>query len=332
MTRARTSGLSDNELPVGLSEGELFTAASKRLELSASLGGGSAKLRTTAKALSRLSFKGSKEVILELPKNVASGLLRGSLKRTGGVIRDTEGQIVLHLRDVSKLKKALKGVALPLMLLDFAEGALLNQKLQQIQQQVSLLAEKVEAAQKATLLLPFEKVAKLGHVTSALSREREVADAQNAIDVALGLSRQRLNAIFVRLEPLYQRFDRSNFAKVRFKRKHRGEIFGAIEEVLPETDVAIALLLLRGRLYEQQEELQAARKAYELATELAVEMNERIAPMLAPNSSLLLSRSLNPFVKTLSRLDTAHQNAKRLRRRLRSVIHQPLVPLLLQAA
>lgn len=153
---------------------DLFAAAARRLNTAASSGGSSARLRATARALARLSSNGSREVVLELPKDIASGLVSGSLTRTGGVIRDSEGKIVLHLKDISKLKKALKGAALPLMFLDFAESALLNRKLEQIQKQVSALAEKIEAGQKAMLVLPFEKAAKLAFLTSESSRTREI--------------------------------------------------------------------------------------------------------------------------------------------------------------
>ena len=65
------------------------------------------------------------------------------------------------MKDFSKMKKALKGPALPLMALDFAQGVLLDKKLKEIQEQLSSLLERVEQLHDATLLLPFEKARKL---------------------------------------------------------------------------------------------------------------------------------------------------------------------------
>ncbi len=66
-------------------------------------------------------------------------------------MRDARGRSILHLKDASKLKRILKSPLLPMMLLDFAEGALLNQKLKEIEAQLVVAIEKTDQQQRATL-------------------------------------------------------------------------------------------------------------------------------------------------------------------------------------
>lgn len=315
------------ELTTKWTEAELFTAAARRLTTRSGQTDHSPEIGKTVRALARLGSRGSREVVLELPKDIASGLLRGTLKRTGGVIRDCDGKIVLHLKDISTLKKLLKGAALPLMLLDFAEGALLNAKLQQIEQQLSAIADKIEAQHKAILLLPFEKARRLVHLTSESSKERELAATQDATEHAVALSRQRLRSACVRIDEANRKFE-----KKRYQGKAREAVFMMAQEILEETQLCVALLLLRARIYEEQKEQIAVTIACEEAVGLAVSTNERLEPLLAHNSKLLSRRSRIPFRKALFRVPAANKHADRLRTELRSVLREPVMPLLLQSS
>lgn len=253
------------------------------------------KLRISLKALSRLRFPGGKEVILQIPSVIARDLARGTLTRTGGVIRNAKGAIVDHLKDAGKLKQALKGPVLPLMLLDFAEGALLNQKLQEIQEQLSSLSQKVDQLQWAQMMLPFEKVAKLAHLDSTADREREMRQIQEKVDAALVLARMRLNDAWKSTDAAVAAYRVSSHRLPGSHQKARGEIFKPAAVLVGDAQIAVALLVLRSRLHEELLQPRAAFAASQEAIELATSLFDRLSRTLGKRSEV---RRVN-HIKTL---------------------------------
>lgn len=241
-----------------LTRDDLLTLSSQTSTRS-SAGRAGIATRKVLEALSRTRLPANNEVVLHLPKQIAAALKRGTLMRTGGVIRNRSGEQVLHLKDLSKLKKALKGPMLPLMALDFAQSALLDKKLKEIQEQLSSLLERVEQLHDATLLLPFEKARKLGYFRRGEQRTRTIHEVESAIDSALILCRTRLKADLRKVDDIAQTYGNKNYFGT--KSKDRANAFSAGRQLLNDSQLMISLFGLRSRLYEELEDRRAAQKA-----------------------------------------------------------------------
>lgn len=246
--------------------------------------GATDRLRTSIKALSRLRIPGNKEAVLQIPSSIAADIAKGTLSRTGGVIRNAQGAIVGHLKDAQKLKQALKGPVLPLMLLDFAEGALLNRKLDEIQHELSLLSRKVDQLQHAQIALPFEKVARLAHLDSSADREVEMRQIFQAIDAALALLRRRLADEWHAVDAAVADYRNRSHRFPGSHGKARNKIFNHATALCSDAHVAVALSVLRTRLHQELRQARAAAASSREAVELATDTLDRLNRTLGKDS------------------------------------------------
>jgi len=264
---SRSLALTTGEPLVSWTTADLTRVALKQLKKSELPSRRSNHLRVVLKSLSRMRLPKAKEIILEVPAEIGRQISLGTLKRTGGVIRDTKRRSVVHLKDASKLKRALKGPVLPLMLLDFAEGALLNEKLEQIQEQLTIAIEKSEQMQRAKLAVPFEKLSNLHHLDSSEARSTELGSINDAIDEAITMARERTAGAKQRAAGAANVYGKKSYFPFADRGKKREQAFSAAEQFCNDSEIMLALIALRARVHEELGNSRAAIAASELALE-----------------------------------------------------------------
>jgi hypothetical protein len=239
----------------------------------------------------------------------------------------------MHLKDSSKLKRALKGPVLPLMILDFAEGALLNEKLRQIQEQLSIAIAKTEQLQRAALAVPFEKLTKLQYLDTPEDRALELRNIDSEIDRALTVARERVKDEQQRAEAAAEAYGADTYIPFAERRTKRQEVFKAAEQLLNNSQIRLALLVLRARVQEELGQHRAAIAASESALEFGTASFETLNSLIGINSPVRSVDHLKgPFVKRARIRQEVNERATEMMASSANLLSGALVQFVTQAS
>jgi hypothetical protein len=223
-----------------------------------------AQITAVGKAVSRLIKTG---VEVEVPAKVAAAIRSGSLQRTGGVVRDNSGRIRHILQDPGKAASVLKSPVVVIMALDFAESALLNEKLKEIQEQLDRIEGKIDDLTHSKINAAFHEASNIVYYKNPEDRRIRMHAALNMISEAIPLLDHRMARKSEEVKEKARIHSNDDFFWPFSRRKCRDAVFEHASEIHKDLTVKAALLALRARI---QEELGEHAAAAESRKELTV--------------------------------------------------------------
>jgi hypothetical protein len=238
---------------------------------------------TALKAVSRFKRTG---IELEVPAELAKEIAKGNLFRNGAVVRDSAGKIRGFLQDPKKAGKLLKGPALAFAVIDIAQTVLLNEKLQEIQDQLRSIEDKVDALIHSKLQSAFVEASQISFLKIPAERNRRVHSALDSIKEALPLLSKTIQSTADTLGEEAKKASPKERSFLRSRSKHREKAISAGRKLTAEVRLFIMLLALRAKLFDELKEYEAAAQTRTELTAVSLFWSEHLETTLGHGSQI----------------------------------------------
>jgi hypothetical protein len=159
---------------------------------------------------------------LEVPKAICKALKDGTVKRFGGVVRNTEsGSILKHLKEIkpTQVRKLLKSPMLPFVLLDAAQSALLNEKLAAIQLQLKEIDRKLDAQNQAPLRKAIEQMRDFPYLRDESNRRQQLHHIRESLREFEGIHLSLCDSRWENIEQLLHSYKHARMTNASERKK-----------------------------------------------------------------------------------------------------------------